>query len=194
MLKKELYKNIKTPEELLKFMNNNIKYGMYGSNKRLYDTSDLDALELAFEIYWNLSTPANTLKNGYGNLLDQVELERDWFINNGYECKTLYITFLIDGINSYPTHAYLAYKNNDKWYWFENCDKANYGIHEYETLEDLITDQMSKHVQFAEKFNPLDEKVLNHLSIFEYKKPKLGINSKEFKDYILNSDKVPIID
>ena len=91
---KDLYKSINTPEELLDFMINNIKFGMYGTNKRLYDTSDLDAFELANDIYWELSSPSNTLKTHYGQIIDQVELERDWFIRNNYECKTLYITFL----------------------------------------------------------------------------------------------------
>lgn len=111
---KEKYNNIKTPEDLLKFMDLNIKFGFIGNNKRLYDSSDLDSLEIAHEIYWNLSSPSNTLKTGFGNCFDQVELERDWFTKNGYECKTLYISFLVNGVNSYPTIAYLVYKNDDK--------------------------------------------------------------------------------
>lgn len=191
---KDLYKHVSSPEELLKFMEENIKFGLYGTNKKLYDTSDLDALELANEIYWNLSSPANTLKLGYGQILDQVELERDWFSSHGYECKTIYITFLLEQANSYPTHAYLAYKDNGKWKWFENCDKANLGIHEYESISDLITDQMTKHVRLTERFNPLDQESLDCLHIFEYDKPKYGVNSKDMKQYILHSIEVPIVD
>ena len=191
---KDLYKSISTPEELLNFMKNNIKFGLYGSNKRLYDTSDLDAFELANDIYWNLSSPVNTLKTHYGQIVDQVELERDWFTRNNYEVKTLYITFLVDSINSYPAHAYLAYKDKNKWCWFEACDKANFGIHKYDSLEELITDQMEKHVRYAEKFNPLDDSTLDYLHIFDYSKPKYSINRKEFMDFILNSSEVPIVE
>ena len=191
---KDQYKHISTPEELQSFMEENIKFGLYGTNKKLYDTSDLDALELANEIYWNLSSPANTLKVGYGQLFDQVELEREWFTSHNYECKTLYITFLVDKPNSYPTHAYLAYKENDKWKWMENCDKGNIGIHEYDTISDLITDQMTKHVRLTEKFNPLDQESLDCLHIYEYKKPKYGIDSKEMKKFLLSSSEVPIVE
>ena len=191
---KDLYKHVSSPEELLKFMEENIKFGLYGTNKKLYDTSDLDALELANEIYWNLSSPANTLKLGYGQILDQVELERDWFTRNNYECKTLYITFLVNSANSYPTHAYLAYKDKDKWCWFEAIDKANFGIHKYDSLEELITDQMEKHVRYTENFNPIDHSTLDYLHIFDYKKPKYSIGSKEFKKFILNSSEVPIVE
>lgn len=191
---KDIYKSIKTPEEFLVFMNRNIKFGMYGTNKKLYDTSDLDSFFLANDIYWSLSSPLNTLKTGYGQLIDQVELERDWFLRNNYECKTLYITFLVNSVNSYPTHAYLAFKDNDKWCWFEAVDKANYGIHEYDSLEELITDQMEKHVRYTERFNPIDEEVLDKLHIFDYKKPKSSINSKEFIKFIMDSDEVPIVE
>lgn len=191
---KDKYKRVSTPSELLGFISNNIKYGLYGSNKKLYDTSDLDALELAETIYWRLSTPQNTLKYGYGTCFDIVELERDWFTKHGYEIKTMYITFLVDKVNSYPTHAYLLYRDKNSWNWIEAVDKANLGIHKYSSLEELITDQMTKHVRLTQRFNPLDQKTLDCLHIFEYKKPKYGIDSKEFTSFVKSSDEVPIVD
>ncbi len=189
----EIYNQIKTPLELLEFMCNHIKFGFYGNNQ-IYDTSDLDALDLASDIYWKLSSPTNTLKLGYGQCFDQVELERDWFLSHGYFCMTFYITFLVENMNSYPNHAYLAFKANDKWYWFEHCDKANFGIHEYDSLGDLITDQMTKHVYSTDKFYPLDENILNSLHIFEYKKPLYGINTKDFQHFVYSSYDVPIVE
>lgn len=189
----EIYSQIKTPFELLDFMNKYIKFGFYGNNQ-IYDTSDLDALDLASNIYWNLSNPVHTLNLGYGQCFDQVELERDWFLAHNYPCKTLYITFLVDGINSYPTHAYLAYKENDKWHWFENCDKANFGIHDYESLGDLITDQMIKHVSFTEKFNPIDQDIVDTLHIFEYERPSYGTNADDFRKFLVSSYDIPIVE
>lgn len=191
---REIYDKITTPFELLEFMDNYIQFGFYGNNNKLYDTSDLDAFELASETFWNLSSPSHTLKNGYGQCFDQVELERDWFVKNGYDCKTLYITFLVSGINSYPVHAYLAFKNHGKWYWFEHCDKANKGIHEYESLEELITDQMTKHIYFTDRFNPLDDDILDCLHIFDYKSPIYGLSKKGFQSFVMASDEVPIVE
>ena len=88
----------------------------------------------------------------------------------------------------------LVYKKDGKWYWFENCDKSNYGIHSYDSLADLITDQMTKHVKLASRFNPVDQDTLDLLHIYEYDKPKYGINTVDFKKFILNSEEVPIVD
>ena len=114
--------------------------------------------------------------------------------NVRYFFSTKSTTFLAKSINSYPTHAYLVYKKDGKWNWFENCDKSNYGIHSYESLTDLITDQMSKHVKLASRFNPVDQDTLDLLHIYEYDRPKYGINTMDFKKFILNSEEVPIVD
>lgn len=190
---KDLYLEIKKPEELLEFMSKNIRLGFYGSNKQLYDTSDLDSYTLGSEIFWNLSTPSNVLKTGYGNLFDQVELEREWFTKNGYECKTFYIGFMMDKSNSLPEHAYLTYKDGNKWKWFEVCDKINYGIHDFTLLDMLVTFQMKELISNASRFTLVDGEALDALKVFIYNKPKAGINTKEFMSFIKSSHEFPIL-
>ena len=73
------YKNIKTPDELLKFMDTNISYGYLGNDGIIYkpDTPN-------FNDYWYdkyiLSTTEDILKTGVGNCFDQTEFEREWVI------------------------------------------------------------------------------------------------------------------
>ena len=71
--------SIKTPQELLEYMSNNIKYGYLGKSKRVYHFEDVD-----FNNDWKeeyiLENPDELMINYYGNCWDQVEFEREWFL------------------------------------------------------------------------------------------------------------------
>lgn len=196
MNRKELYKNIKTPEELLEFMSNNITYGIYGNDNKIYDLGTKekeDLFEYACKNHYGLSSPKKLLEHGYGHCWDQVELERDWFKKHGYEFKTFYIMFLLDYDNSYATHTYLVYKKDNKYYYFENSDFNNRGIHEFNSYEEAVKYQREKHIEYNKSIgNKIDEEILKSLKIYEYENPKYGLNMKEFIDYVLSSKEVLI--
>ena len=87
MLDKELinkYNLIKTPEELLEFMDNNINYGYLGKNNKVYYFGDVDFDKDWYNEYI-LESKDDILKTGIGNCFDQTELERCWFLENDYE-------------------------------------------------------------------------------------------------------------
>ena len=105
-------------------MSDKIKYGYLGKNGRIYHHDDADFDSKWYEQYI-LENKSDILKNLYGNCWDQVEFERDWFLNKGYEVKTIYEMVKLDYINKYPTHSFLVYKDNDYWCWFENADFNN---------------------------------------------------------------------
>ena len=181
----KLYTNIKTPNELNEYMNKNILYGYLGKNNKIYMPNDsnfdkdwLDnyILENAFDI----------LNTKVGNCWDQVEFERNWFENNNYEYKTIYHQVLLNYDNSYPTHTFLIYKENDKWYWFENAWEDMKGIHEYNTLEELLNDEYNKNIEFLKTFNITAEEI-EKIKYFEFNKPKEHISAMEYVKYILNS-------
>lgn len=81
--------NIKTPEELLEFMTNNINYGYLGKNGRIYHFDDIDFNPDWYEQYI-LEDTNELLINLYGNCWDQVEFEREWFLKHGYEIETIF--------------------------------------------------------------------------------------------------------
>lgn len=158
---------IKNPKELLDYMNVNIKYKQ--------------------DENWLLSK----CENGYGNCFDQVELEREWFAKKTYEFKTIFIWFCLPYQNDYLTHAYLVYKENDNWVYFENADENKRGLHIFETLEDLIFFQKETFIKENEAVgNKIDEKIQNTIKIYEYEKPKQGITFEEFIDHIINSKEI----
>ena len=169
--------NIRTPEELLKFMSSKIKYGYLGKNGRVYHYD-----EFGFNLNWYdqyiLQNKNDILKNLYGNCWDQVELERDWFSNKGYEIKTIYEMVKLDYDNEYPTHSFLVYKDNDYWYWFENADLNNRGIHKFNSLDELLNYQHEKYVEFLRTFNIKNDEI-KKIIVTEFDKPKEHISVEE---------------
>lgn len=162
------YKDIKTPEELLEYMSSNIKYGfMYKNGDACLDIRTVD-----WDIWHKeclVQTGKELLESNVGTCWDQVELERMWFIEHGYEIKTFFIWFDIDVENDLPSHTFLLYKNGDKWNWFENAFELRRGIREYTSIEDAIEDVKKYQVEFATKVFKVDEKLGKYLNSCEYK-------------------------
>ena len=130
------------------------------------------------------------LKCGYGTCWDQVELERDWFINNDYECKTFFIWFCFSTSNNYVTHTYLVYKDKktEKYCYFEHSDGANKGIKEFDSYKDAILYQMEKYIDFNRSVgNLINEDILSHLQVYEFEIKKYGCSQYEYMENILNS-------
>ena len=81
------FDNIDTPQELLDYMGNNIKYGFITKDGKK-----------EFNNYSNfydecmVQTGKEVLITKVGTCWDQVELERMWFIEHGYNIKTYFIS------------------------------------------------------------------------------------------------------
>ena len=177
--------NIKTPEELLEFMSDNIQYGYLGKKKIIYHYDDPDFNHDWYEQYI-LENSNDLLNSLYGTCWDQVEFERDWFLKNGYEIKTIFEIVQLDYDNDYPTHTFLIYKDNDYWCWFEHSDFNNRGIHKYNSLDELLNDQHKKYVDFLKTFNIKDEEI-DKIIITEYKQPKEHLSAEAYLNYVINS-------
>lgn len=191
------YKNINTPEELYEFMDKYIKYGFYGNDGNIYTNDGTEESNVIFQNAcldkYELADKDKVLRYGYGQCFDQTELERFWFKEHNYEFKTIFIWFLFDYDNTYPTHSYLIYKDKEteEFCWFEHADSANKGIHKYKTYIDAIKGQMNKHIEYTKKCgNIVDDEVLKHIHIYEYTIDKYNISFDEFIDNILLSDDI----
>jgi hypothetical protein len=110
------YEKIKSPEELAAFLRENNEYGFIAPDGRVCATGE--EIDEAWEEY-ALQSPRETIQSGYGVCWDVTELERDWFAKNGYEHKTVFMMFDEED-RGLPTHTYLAFKKDGKWYWFEH--------------------------------------------------------------------------
>ena len=177
--------NMKTPEDLLKFMSNEINYGYLGKNGRIYHYDDEDFNSEWFKQYI-LENKNDLLETLYGNCWDQVEFERDWFLENGYEVKTIYEMVKLDYDNEYPTHSFLVYKNNDYWYWFENADFNNRGIHRFNSFDELLNYQYNRYIEFLKTFNIQSDEITK-IIVTEFDKPKEHASAEEYLNHVIDS-------
>lgn len=175
----DLLEQIKKPEDLLRFMAN-IRYGYIGrENKKSYSPGDKN-FDADFSEEYYLQTPEQLLESRRGLCWDQAELERYWFLKQGYEPKLYFLMFKKDEPNNLPTHTFLVYQKEDKFYWFENSFADQRGIHEYFSLEDLIDDVKGKHFDYAKRSRGADNADFKDIVLHEYKTPKFGCGPDEF--------------
>ena len=178
------YEQIKTPKDLYIFMERNIKYGFVTSYKKTYthkNTPNVDEYEKILEEHYKLQTPEELLNSKCGLCYDQVEFERKWFKDNNYQIKTYFTT--------YHNHAFLIFKDNNKYKLFERTYPNNNGIFSFDTLNNTI--KYYKNIQA--KNNNIDP---NDIILYEYKIDKYGYDFYEFikhatdnPKYLENNDK-----
>lgn len=182
------YEDVKTPTQLLKYMDENIKYGFVDDDGQEHTPSNNNFQEECKK-KWRLSSPERLIKVKYGHCWDQVELEREWFEDNGYIVHTFYIWFELPYNNSYSTHTYLIFEMDGKYHYFEHSDFSNKGIHTFLTLKDAINYQRQKHIEHNEKRNIINKEILDGLCVYEYEKPPFHCTMEGFIENILNNGK-----
>lgn len=186
----EKIEDVRSPEELLQFLNQKIKYGFVkkSNGQILEDQNSKEWRDVWLKEYY-LQRPEELLKNKYGVCWDFVELERDWFSKKGYEYRTFYMAVIKKGGSNLPTHTFLVYKdkNNNKWYWFEYSWSAYRGIHEYGDIGVLLGNVSEKNLNSIKKIGAKQEDIDNH-KIYEYKGSVFGSNPIEFaRNIIVNN-------
>lgn len=174
-----IFENIKTPQELLEFMKN-IEYGFVGKNNQKIYSWKYEEMGRDFDKEYFLQSPEELIKSGHGVCWDSAELERYWFEKNGYDFKVFFMIFFKEHNNNLPTHTFLAYKGKDKWFWFEHSFGSHRGVHEYDSMEDLILDVKKKHFDYAIKHRGATVEDEKDLQTFEFEKPRYGSNTQEF--------------
>lgn len=162
--------------EIMRIMQE-IEYGYkdeFGNN--IIDTNPKKWDE-EFNNFYKLLEPEELLKTKCGVCWDQVELERKLFKDNNIACQTYFI-FINDG-KMLPSHTFLTYENNNKFYWFEHSWGQQKGIHEYDSRFNLLQDVIEL---FKKSHNETSENA--NLYLYEYQKPKKQIGCNEFYKYI----------
>lgn len=147
----------------------NIEYGYVDKNNIKHKTIDEN-----FPNNYILQTPNELIKNKVGICWDQVELERFYFKTNPYNIQTYFIVYYDN--NKCPTHTFLTFEKENKFYWFEHSWEKYRGIHEYKTINDLLNDVKNKFIKDELHNNYHKENLL----IYNSSKPKYHITIKEF--------------
>lgn len=134
------YQNIEGPRELLDFMSN-IRYGWLTQNKEfvlgkndgawVYEKNDkIVEPENSMWLNQRIMSAKEVVEYKLGICVDQVELERDFFERNNYEYEVYDIAYKTE--ISRPGHAFLLFKDDDGWSYFEHSSSNNKGIHKFE--------------------------------------------------------------
>ena len=150
----------------------NIEYGWLDK-----DDVKHSFIDESFSDDYILQSPREVIKNKIGVCWDQVELERYFFRGNDWNIKTYFIVHY-DG-NKCPTHTFLTYEKNDKYYWFEHSWERFRGIHEYNTEKGLLLDIKDKFIRY--ELNNMYQN--ENLVLYEYKKPKYHISVQKFYNH-----------
>lgn len=149
-----------------------IEYGWIDKNNNKH--SDLDE---TYSVNYILQSPNEVIKNKIGVCWDQVELEGYYFKGNDWNIKTYFLVHY-DG-DKCPTHTFLTFEKNNKYYWFEHSWERFRGIHEYQSLKELLFDIRDKFI----KYELDNDFVSENLVLHEYKKPKYHISVQEFYNH-----------
>ena len=148
---------------------NKIEYGWIDHNHHKHNV-----VNETFSNCYILQSPKEVIKNKVGVCWDQVELERYYFKGNDWNIKTFFLVYY-DNKNC-PSHTFLTFEKNGKFYWFEHSYQIYRGIHEYNSKKELFLDVKNKFIEHRLENNYIDSKLVLH----EYKKPKYGISVPEF--------------
>ena len=147
----------------------NLGYVCQNGQKKLIIDNDFDE-------NYSLQNAKDVLENKIGLCFDQVELERELISKMNVDSRTYYMYYLEND----NAHAFLVYKDNDKYYWFEHAWLKYRGIHVYESKRELIRDIVNKYCDTIENCKR------NKIKIYDYQKPRKGINYIKFKSNALN--------
>ncbi len=172
--------------DILEFFQNNIEYGILDINEEIHRITD-ENFWSDFGKYFILKSPEELFKTKIGVCFDQVELSRNLFAEKNIETKTYFICYF----ENLYAHSILAFEENGKFYWLETSHRAFIGVHEYESGNQLLKDFKHKFVH-----NELSKVPTNYdeskLKIFEYKRPKYGINCERYFEHMKNSKRIII--
>ena len=175
---------IKSPEALLDYMDKNIKYGFIGKNGKHYTDTTLEE--------WNdwylqciVQTGKEVLKSNIGTCWDQVELERLWFEKHNYCLHTFFMWFEVGRASNLPTHTFLIFENNDKYYWFEHAFEPYKGIHVFNSLYEAVEAARSKQIEYTKmNYNDVSDKDMQFLTVYNYSKPKEQLNVDAYLKHV----------
>ena len=171
--------DIKTPEDILEFMNENIRYGWLDINgkehintmkefRRLYRTSSIDE---CLEHKLGVCTEQVYLMH---ILLDKINIPNKMFCTRIYESEDFN-----DLDSDEHMHCFVLYYLNDKVYQIEHPNFERVGIYEFNSEEEAINEINKIYVEMSGGYPR---------PVTEFFNVEEGLSFKEFNNYINDLD------
>lgn len=173
----EEYNALKTADELMNFMDNNITYGWNDLNNKIH-INNLFRVRQDYRV----SSLEQTLNSGVGTCVEQANIIKTFFDRTHLENK-LYCYRGYETEDNFDQevrmHCFVLFKDNDKWYHFEHSNRKKRGIHPYNSIEEAIDKVTEGYEENG------DIRVLTEI-------PSIpdGITFKEFNEYVNSFDEV----
>ena len=172
--------DIKTPEDILEFMNENIRYGWLDINgkehiktmkefRRLYRTSSIDE---CLEHKLGVCTEQVYLMH---ILLDKINIPNKMFCTRIYESEDFN-----DLESDEHMHCFVLYYLNNKVYQIEHPNFERVGIYEFNSEEEAINEINKIYVEMSGGYPR---------PVTEFFNVEEGLSFKEFNNYINSLDK-----
>ncbi len=169
---------IKTPYSLLNYLKKYFNYGFVYRNKVFTETEK--DFHKKMDIFYKIRLGNDFLKNKYGVCWDFCEFERLFFLEYNIEHNCYFINSKY-GENNGPTHTFIIYKYESKWYWFEYSWFECLGIWEFDTKENALKTVLKKYK---------DSMKVTNIELYKIKQIKKRLNTFEYINYCLKSEKV----
>lgn len=172
MAEKEIFSNSNIKDELdLKKCMTQIEFGYVDDENKIHYEIDQH-----FREGYVLQAPRTLMKSFVGTCFDEVELIRKFFNEKEVHCESFFI--IAKGAGTVQNHAFVAFKNEDMWGWFENYWKEYEGIHYYISKERLIKDVYDKFISKCGR--------VSTVNVYQYDKPEYGISYNDFLEHASN--------
>lgn len=164
------FDNLKTPQQLMDYMNINIEYGWIDKlgKKHINNLKN-------FRENYRISTIEEVIETGLGTCIEQAKLIKLFFDNNKIANK-LYCYRRYENKDNFDQevkmHCFVIYNDKNKWYQFEHSNSNRRGIHEYDSLDEAIKETLG------------DEDKEDIRELTEIPDIPEGITYKQFNDYV----------
>ena len=171
--------NIKTPNDILEFMKENIKYGWLDINNEEHIGNMKN-----FRRLYRTSTIEETLSHGIGTCIEQVYLMHTLLNKLGVE-NQMYCTRIYEGddFNDLDAdehmHCFILYFMDNEVYQIEHPNWERVGIYKYESVEDAVE-------KINQIYIEMSGGTARPVTLFDSVEP--NITFKEFNQYINSLD------
>lgn len=171
---------IKTPDDILEFMNEHIKYGWLDINNEEHIGTMKN-----FRRLYRTSTVEETIKHGIGTCIEQVLLMHELLdkinVPNKMFCTRIYEGKDFNDLEAEEhMHCFILYYLNDKVFQIEHPNFEKIGIYEYSSEEDAIKEINEYYVKMSKgKSRP----------VTEFYEVMPNISFKDFNEYINSLDR-----
>ena len=163
--------DVNTIDDLMKYMDENIKYGWLGIDGKVR----IDSLK-DFKDYYRTMNIDDVIKCGVGLCPDQVNFIKNFFDSKNIQNKIFVIVGYenVLGIDKERVHFMIFYENDNTWYQFEHASRFFKGIFKYGSLSDTKNKVLDKY-----------KEILKNAKLFEIDGIPVGIGYDELRNLII---------